>query len=93
MPHIIKSKWNNGICSCGKKRIHHHYYCDECWQILKKSEKVQKMIPKKSKRKDNPLEPCVICGELTGRQTSTLNGKVALCYKKKCKKKWGVRAF
>jgi hypothetical protein len=42
MTNKIKSKFNKGICECGKKIIHHHYYCDKCWEMLKQSAQLKK---------------------------------------------------
>jgi len=41
MPNKIKSAYKNAICQCGGKIIHHHYYCDMCWQIEKESNKLK----------------------------------------------------
>lgn len=53
MPNKIKSKFNKGKCQCGKDIVHHHYYCDDCWNMLKESDRLKKSKERENERNDD----------------------------------------
>ncbi len=39
----------NKKCECGKKIIHHHYKCDDCWKRDKKTAELKRKAMRKNK--------------------------------------------